>query len=76
MSDQRPARVMMLPKNPAYPDYHGMHLEDDWCAKAGCVPAQSSLYEDARTMLREIESTEFEHTKILRLMNWKLRKAI
>ena len=31
-------RWMMLPKNLAYPNFNEAHREDDWCAKAGCVP--------------------------------------
>ena len=31
-------RIMKLPKNSAYPHYKGLHLEDEWCAKAGCIP--------------------------------------
>lgn len=31
-------RWMRLPKNPAYPHFSEVHLEDDWCKKAGCIP--------------------------------------
>jgi hypothetical protein len=31
-------RLMTLPHNLRYPDYKETHLEDEWCAKAGCVP--------------------------------------
>jgi hypothetical protein len=29
---------MILPKNAAYPNFNEVHREDDWCAKAGCLP--------------------------------------
>lgn len=31
-------RWMKLPKNSAHPNFTELHREDDWCAKAGCVP--------------------------------------
>jgi hypothetical protein len=36
---------------------------------------QSPMYEDARAILREIDALQFEHSKILALMNWKLRRT-
>jgi hypothetical protein len=33
-----PRRWMILPKNAAYPNFNEVHREDDWCAKAGCLP--------------------------------------
>ena len=31
-------RWMILPYNPAYPNFNEVHRENDWCAKAGCSP--------------------------------------
>lgn len=39
---ERKPRLMRLPRNPRYPNYDETHLENDWCAKAGCVPVCES----------------------------------
>lgn len=31
-------RMMRLPKNSNHTGYVGEHAENDWCAKAGCIP--------------------------------------
>lgn len=36
--DNKVARIMKLPRFSEYPHYKGLHLENDWCEKAGCVP--------------------------------------
>jgi hypothetical protein len=38
MTGDKERRWMILPKNAAYPNFNGVHREDDWCPKAGCVP--------------------------------------
>jgi hypothetical protein len=36
--EQPARRRMRLPYNPEYPSYSETHLEDGWCAQAGCTP--------------------------------------
>jgi len=59
-------RLMRLPHNNAYPNYRETHEEDDWCAKAGCVPvkcAESAPLEDIPATQAKCEgyATEFEN---------------
>lgn len=53
-------RRMRLPENTAYPDFHETHLEDHWCAKAGCIPVIFGAPIDLGNLNREQLLKELE----------------